>query len=89
MKKYEYDTLIKKYLPFNITSQIRLYPKPSLWDEKAWEVCLYLGTTTYTRELSHADDYKMTMTEICIFIENSLTKYEYTLKRIIMRDINS
>lgn len=89
MTRTEYLSNIERGEPFPLTSQIRIFPKPTLFDPDAWEVSLTLGQAFYTKELSKPKDFKRTLTEICIFIENCYTKQEYTLKRIIMKDINS
>ena len=89
MTRTEYLSNLEKKEPFHITSQVKIYPKPTLFDPEAYEVGVSIGSANYTKELSKPKDFKRTLTEICIFIENCYTKQEYTLKRIIMRDINS
>jgi len=89
MTRTEYLSNIEKGEPFHLTSQLKLYPRPSLFDPDAWEIGLSIGSAYYSKELSKPRDYKRTLTEISIFIETCYTKQEYTLKRIIMRDLNS
>lgn len=89
MTRTEYFSNIEKKEPFHLTSQVKIYPKPTLFDPEAYEVEVSIGSASYTKELSDPRQFKRTLTEICIFIELCYTKQEYTLKRIIMRDINS
>ena len=89
MTRTEYLSNIEKGEPFHLTSQVKIYPRPTLFDPEAYEVGVSIGSAYYTKELSRPKDFKRTLTEISIFIENCYTKQEMTLKRIIMRDINS
>lgn len=88
MTKTEFISNIKKEEAFSLASSVRLYPKKNLFDETSWEVSLCINKAVYTKELTNPLDYKKSMVEISIFIENSYTRHEITLRRIIMRDIN-
>ena len=89
MTRTEYLSNIEKREPFHLTSNVKIYPRPNLFNREAYEVAVSVGSAHYTKELSRPKDFKITLTEISIFIENCYKRQELTLRRIIMRDINS